>query len=526
MSMGLANLVVSSPLLNSVLVPDRGYFTFNVLESLLIPHLQGLGILWVLIHSVIFIIRYYKIQSKWWNIGLCAVLLLFVFRGFLSAAGIAPLAVAAWLYGWLVYSGLDWLDSTALKRVGSFAFVGLVVLVLFRKERSFAPLFRACAAFGWALAVLAIFRIAPALVADAQMEKARHKFARSAQTTSSINRSVVWVIFDEFDYSRFFENRNPDLQLLNLDRLQQEGISATNAVSPASATEVSIPALVLGAFLTGTVPVDAGKLLLKMQGAEDIEWGKASTIFSRLWDLGKDIAILGFSLPYCSEFPYANPCVTSPGLAYPRWWWGIWVALKTVPGVELLVPEGRSFYAEGWNQATRLQLKQLENHISNDTITLSFVHLNIPHLPGGRVYKIPLPQSPETLTGYEKNALAVDWVVGRIVERLEVRSRSQDVLLIVSSDHWLRADQQTMGPDEFVKELGNDHTVVHKIPLLIRRMRETSRYVITKPVSTIHTAQLIDDFLAGRVIDHAGMAEWWLDKPYAEPVVFKRLQKY
>jgi hypothetical protein len=525
MIMGLANLVLSSPLLNSILVPDRGYSTFNVLDSFLIPHLQGLAVIGALFYSAISISRYCKFQSRWLSTFVIALFLLFALRGFLAAAGIAPSQLAMKLHEWLTFIAPSWLDPVDFKRIGSAVFIGLVMLALFRVTRFLAPLFRACSAFGYMLTVLVIFRISPMAIADAQSAAAPQLPTLNKQVALPVARSVVWVIFDEFDYQRFFVNRNSHLKLPNIDRLLQEGVSATNATSPASATEVSIPALVSGTMLTGTEPVGSGRLQLK-QGTKTSEWGVAPTIFSRLHDSGKEISILGFALPYCATFPYANPCQSIPGLAYPAWWWGIWVSLKTFPGFELLVPEGRKFYSEVWNQTTRLQLEQLERHISNSAVALSFMHFNIPHPPGGRVYSVPLPQPSSALTGYDQNALAVDLAVGKIVDKLELRSKSQEILLIVTSDHWLRADQQAMGSDEFVEEFGNDYTVTRKIPLLIRRMHETTRFVITQPVNTIHTAQLIDDFLAEKVTDHASIAKWWLDKPYFDSMIFARLQKY
>jgi hypothetical protein len=50
-------------------------------------------------------------------------------------------------------------------------------------------------------------------------------------------------------------------------------------------------------------------------------------------------------------------------------------------------------------------------------------------------------------------------------------------------------------------------------------MREISQYTISQPISTVHTNRLIEDFLAGRVTDHARIAAWWLDKSYVEPMI-------
>jgi len=518
MSMGLALLIVSPYFLEKV--SANAYFAFDILESFLIPHMYALGVAALQIYLIILVSRHCGLKSRRLMILISVLLLIFIFRGFFSAAGIAFQNIASKLQEWMPSLGQDWLDSVTFRRVGIFALFGLGLVVLPRVVRDTAPLFRACAAFGWALGVITIFRVVPIMAADAEFSNIRQQVARNAMSTKVVDKRVVWVIFDELDYNRLFKSRNQNLALPNLDRLQHEAVSATSAVSPEWRTAVSIPALITGTYLTGTKPAGPGRLLLERQEGMDIEWQKASSVFSRLKDSGKKISILGFYHPYCSIFPYANPCFSQPAASYHVWWWGIWQGLRAIPGIDLFARRYK-WTNEGFNIVTRLQLEALESHLSDKSTTLSFIHLDIPHLPGGRVHGVTMTKEIEALPGYDQNALTVDWTVGKIVESLEAKSRSQDILLIVSSDHWLRTKFLTarLSRDQIKWEFGNDLAEVHKIPLFIRRMRETSEYVISKPISTIHTARLIEDFLAGTVTDHASIAAWWLDKPYVEPMI-------
>lgn len=518
MSMGLSLLVISPYFMENV--GTNPYFVFDILEAILIPHIQAVGVFGLLIYSAILISRYCGITSRWLIILISALFLLFVFRGFLSMAGTSPQSMAYNLQVWLSFLGLDWLNYVTIKRVGVFVLFGFGLVILPRIVRDHAPLFRACAAFGWVMGVITIFRVVPIMEADAEFSKIRHQISHDELFTAAVDKRVVWVIFDELDYNRTFKNRNPNLTLPNLDRLQHESVSAMNAVSPAWATAISIPALTTGTYLPDTNPDGPGRLLLHKQGSMDIEWGNASSVFSRLNDGGKKINILGFYHPYCSVFPYASPCLSRPAAAYPAWWWGIWHGLRTIPGIDLLARKYK-WTTEGFNKTTRLQLDAIDSYISNKSTSLSFIHLNIPHLPGHRASGVPLTKENKFLPGYEQNLLTVDWTVGKIVQSLEAQSHSQDILLIVSSDHWLRTKlhSKDMSPDQFKWEFGNDSAEVHRIPLLIRRMREKSQYEILQPISTVHTTRLIEDFIAGRVTDHASIATWWLDKPYVEPMI-------
>ncbi len=57
---------------------------------------------------------------------------------------------------------------------------------------------------------------------------------------------VVWIIFDETDYRIAFEQRPGGVQLPAFDRLQAESLFATDAYSPADATLLSMPSLIIG----------------------------------------------------------------------------------------------------------------------------------------------------------------------------------------------------------------------------------------------------------------------------------------
>ncbi len=523
LSAGLALTICSPYFLEKV--SSNAYFAFNLLDAFIIPHIQSVVVLGLLIYLTILVGHHYGPMPRLLMIAISALFLIFVFRGFFSTAGIPPQSLIGKLQGWLSLLGQDWLDTidpVTFRRVGVLALFGVGLAVLPMVIRDTAPLLRACATFGWVLGIITIFRAVPIMAADAEFSKNRQQAALNGTPYVAADKRVVWVIFDELDYSRLFTNRKQNLALPNLDRLQQESVSAENAVSPAWTTAISIPALTTGTYLTGTEAAGSGRLLLQRQNEADIEWAKASTIFSRLSNNAKKVSILGFYHPYCSFFPYVDPCSSQPVFSYQVWWWGIWQGLRGIPGIDLLARRYK-WTNEGFDKTTRLQLEALNSHLSNKSTTLSFIHLDIPHLPGGRIHGVAMTKEMEALPGYEQNFLTVDWAVGEIVKNLEAQAQSQDILLIVSSDHWLRTKYNiaSLSPDQIKWEFGDNSKEVHRIPFFVRRMRETSKSVIHQPISTIHTAHLIEDFLADRVTDHASIAAWWQDKPYVEPMIPK-----
>lgn len=520
-SIGLALLIVSPPFLERV-YGSRAYYSFDILRSFLIPHLEGLAVLWLLLHVLFVIFRHWNLVSKSVTVPVAALLLLFVFRGVFTTAGISPFQLSHTVHDLLALIGFERFDPTLIKNVGAFILFVACFWVLSRNVDGTSPIFRACAAFGWVLGLITLYRCVPLIAAEAELSRVHDRAATQEPVTSHLpGRRVVWLIFDEFDYDRFFVRRAEKLELPNIDRLVRESVSADNAVSPARDTALSIPALTTGTYFTNNRVSSNGTMLLEVDHRQEVEWGETSSIFSRLHSQGLKVSILGFYHNYCKTFPYADPCLNLPGSAYAGWWWGTWQALKIVPGLDKLFLRGHLLNGEGMNQVTRLQIDALARHLNDSAKALSFIHLNIPHLPGGRVHGVPYSPFVAQLPRYDQNALTVDWVVGKVVENLEKHSQSQDILLVVSSDHWVRMGLHAadLPADQFEREFGHDTTEVHRIPFFARRIREGSPYSIPQPINTVHTTHLIEDFIAGKVADHAGIVEWWKDKPFYPPMI-------
>ncbi len=468
------------------------------------------------------VFRRWNLASKFMTVPAAALLLLFAFRGVFTTAGISPFQLSHIVHDYLALTGFERLAPTLLKNVGVAILFLLCFWVLSRNANATATIFRACAVFGWALGLITLFRCLPLIAAEADLSRAHVLTMTQELSTSHLpGRRVVWLIFDEFDYDRFFVRRAEKMELPNIDRLVRESVSADNAVSPARDTALSIPALTTGAYLTNNRISADGTMLIEVDHGQEVEWKDTSSIFSRLHSQGLRVSILGFYHNYCKTFLNANPCVSLPGSAYAGWWWGIWQALKIVPGLDVLILRGSLLNAEGMNHITRLQIDALDRYLNDQAATLSFIHLNIPHLPGGRVHGVPYSPFVERLPRYDQNALTVDWVVGKVVQNLKKHSQAQDVLLVVSSDHWLRMELHAanLPPDQFEREFGQDTTESNKIPFFARRIREASPHSIQQPINTVYTAHLIEDFIAGKVADHAGIVNWWKDKPFHLPVI-------
>lgn len=521
-SIGLSLLILSPPLLERI---DAGnaYLTFNIKNSFIAPHLQGIGILSILILLLVAVTNKYLTRSRVTVTLICASLGLFMFRGFFSAAAISPQTLAGTLQQQMVLWGVlpQQYSATSFRLLGAIAIL-LVAIFLLTKYKPSRRLAYSAAAFGWTLGVITLIRIAPIVEADSTFAATRNDVFQSTEVVKP-QRRVVWVIFDEFDYDVFFARRNPALSMPNLDRLSQISIHAENAVSPADATLISIPSLIVGSSLAETKGESAGRLRVHEQsGTSGIIWQEMSTVFSRLKEQNKTVSILGFYHPYCNVFPFAQPCESLPMFHYPGWWWGYLQALRILPGIDYLVKK-HHLNGGAFNDVFRRHLELLPIHLAATNAALSFFHFNVPHPPGGRMNATQGSPS-DKLLGYEENGLAVDHITGLILDQLEAQSKSQETLLIISTDHWLRL-QGRVGDepnDLYVAEFGTPRPDIRKIPLLIHRIGERSASTVSQPINTVHTSSLVLDFLSGKVTSQASIVSWWSNKSYVEPVISGR----
>jgi len=424
--------------------------------------------------------------------------------------------------GVMYAAGIDWQDKVprgpdllaTLRYVKYGSFVLIVSLVWF--FRAFRPqLARFLSCLGFALGALALFRllvlwygpaaspIASSIAAPSTLAFDGALTARAAATVPSIStassvasRRVVWVIFDETDYDYVFSNDGqPRPGLTNFGRLAGSSVFAANANSPASATLYSIPALLTDTPLygVGVRLSGAGSLLLDRGDGGETPFEESTTIFGALRSTGRTASVLGFLHPYCRLFilqkcdSFASPAYGFGGLDAALW--------ANVPYV--LSARIRRF--SPWEDITDSSLRLLPEYLSRDD-ALTFIHLNLPHLPAGHADKVlHVAASANPLTEYARNLLLTDRVLGEIMTQLEQESAHREIVLVVSTDHWLRNRWYRANVSETSR----------RVPLMVWKVGDSKGVFVSKPVSTIHTAAMILEYLDGTLNTQAEIARWW-----------------
>jgi hypothetical protein len=431
----------------------------------------------------------------------CSVLALSLF-GVLALKGVAEAA------------GYHWQDSIprgrnllATQQMFKYGVSSIVLAIVWSQRRSLGRVTRLLTSLGFAFGVLAVIRLVAVSMGhgtalESSMGGLQPKIApsqlASIPAAGGRTRRVVWVLFDETDFGRVFA---PDvgsrIELKNFDFLARASVFATRANSPASATLYSVPALLTGVPLGGKgVRIDRqGRLALERPDGSMVPFGEDTSIFGVLRSRGEQASVLGFLHPYCKIFVLSR-CESF-----------IWPEVGTIgAAMTVNVPDGIARRLRGsdyWADITRDQLAQLPSYISGDE-ALTFVHLNVPHLPAAFAdARLNLPPDPNPLTEYDRNLRLSDEILGQIIEGMRAQLDRHELLLIVSTDHWLR--------NRWYR--ANEREVSRPIPLIMWKVGDTQGIMLTQPISTVQTSRMILDFLHGDISDQNEVAAWWAHQP-------------
>jgi len=449
-----------------------------------------------------------------------AVLCWTAILGAFSAAGFAALNIA------LIVSGAAAsIETTRWVRLGLVVGgLSALIVTLHYLRLYWRALLRVLSILGYTYAALALIRLIPyprsafaiqgVGPSAASAPTAATNSPVTAAVSAPLSRQVIWIIFDELDYNQTLgQPAGPqDPSMPNLEQLARSGVSASAAYSPARDTEASIPALLTGFWPAGLKYDDRGDMWLKTRTEGIQRFAQSESAFGRLPQGPESGAILGYFHPYCAIFPATHPCEAFPEVNVGRWFDALTFFGQPAIATARWLP-GSGHFLPGWLFRTfepmyRISedtLRALPRFLSLEKQSLVFIHINLPHTPADYSQRaLHLDTVANDRESYRRNLRLVDQLVALTVATLQRRASQQNILLIVSADHWYRMDSPT---------------VAQHIPWIAWHVGESHGSVLDTRISTVHTADLVLDFLRGRIDSQAQIGPWWGDKSFYPPLM-------
>lgn len=271
---------------------------------------------------------------------------------------------------------------------------------------------------------------------------------------------VLWLLFDEFDQRLAFDERQPGVQLPELDRLRSESFVGTHALQTAGWTMLAVPSMLSGQIFSHSESADASTLLVQPAGSANlVSWRDQPNIFRRAREEGANAAVVGWHHPYCRVFGdsltrcfdevsgTATEALTHESLSDEEGVLNSTLTIFTEPlasFARLFHPGNHpSHYLHDKFTQERQQQQYFRirdrayQQAADPRIDFLFVHFPTPHLFAIYDAKRKDFTLSETTTYFDNLAL-VDRTVGELRRTLEQTGLWDSTTLLITADHGLR----------------------------------------------------------------------------------------
>ena len=286
------------------------------------------------------------------------------------------------------------------------------------------------------------------------------------------NPRIIWLLFDELDSRLAFLERPRDVALPNFDRLRAESVVALHGQSHGQHTSTAIPSFLTGRIVSAIQRGSKRELRLHFQGQPDGQFtplDECPTIFSAVAARGGRSAVTGIYHPYprllgkdvdrCTAYMMNTytPLATDSLLAEAR---------SQLLGITPL------YRRINWIRTYRGILQQCVETAGDPRYDVVYVHVSVPHR--SNIYD----RKSERFTlwnvardGYLDNLALADRFLGEVRGRLEAKGMWDSSVVVVTSDHELRAVNF------------GDRRRVAKIPLLVKMPGQRESLVLEEAIS-------------------------------------------
>ena len=324
---------------------------------------------------------------------------------------------------------------------------------------------------------------------------------------------VVWLLFDELDKAALFENPSPGMEFLNFQRFKDGGTYAHAARQASGFTRTAVPGMLTGVEIMRSIPRRSGgpppgmDLRLEPRLGEPVFLRDADHLFRRARDMNHAVGIVGWTIPYCKTFRgMYDRCRYRPYYGFPEFAGDI--RRRLIARLKFLWPLHYKKAAESNAKAVE-NFRALEEDARALTVDRSldlvFVHLPVPHMPA-----LVDPDTGELAVyepqrflreDYDRNLVLADRTLGRIRKEMEDRGVWNETVVMISSDHYFRFEEQGSSRTYF---RGKDPA----IPFMIKFSGQTEGGAVSTPFNATVARDLVLAILAGNVSTAAEWSAW------------------
>ncbi len=315
------------------------------------------------------------------------------------------------------------------------------------------------------------------------------------------NNKVIWLILDEFDPQIAFGKGN---NLKNFKNLIDMSFLSLNSFSPSSHTMESMPSIFMSRNIKD-IEYKNFNIFLTDHSNKKKEFNFKNTFFHNLEEKNFSFQILSEVLPYCFMLKLEVNCIQNR--AKQRNYFDAIISNFTPYNYikklkEKIYFKNRKDISIPKNINDKIILKNefflskkldftlndFENLI-NSSNNLTLIHLFLPKsdtIASEHVEKFYKIKINDGLEKYKLMLNYTDLIIRGIIEKIKDR-KNEKTMILITSDHWLRAASNDPKPSLFIAKILNDET----------------KTINEKKVMNIFIPDLILNFLENKIETHS-----------------------
>lgn len=315
---------------------------------------------------------------------------------------------------------------------------------------------------------------------------------------------ILFMLFDEMQYSLAVTDRPAGLAMPQLDRLRAESLFATNAFPPGSMTRLSMPAMFTGRLVDNSSGPPSQQTIVTFHDGEQQRLSASDNLIKDLVHNGKTVIRLGgiFGSPGDLGVPEDSRVVrmlmvpSSPSLGRALLN-GLRNVLESAPlGGRISPPETTSEINDYITNMKRF-IAQAARLAAKGDSDFTYIHFMLPHMLSA-FDRVSGEFAPDTdHRDYVANLAASDKVLGEIRQAMETAGTWDSTVVILTADHWYRTG---VASGQFTSD--------HRVPFVVKPAGAPYPVEFDKPFNTVLFRAMVMAFADGEIATAQDLAMW------------------
>ncbi len=358
------------------------------------------------------------------------------------------------------------------------------------------------------------------------------KFLNHTETLNKNNKKVLWLLFDGLDPEYINFSVNKKKLFTSLNHLKDNGVFHENMFPPSNWTLYSMPSQLMGINIIDMIPKH-DNLIFETLDNKFIPFNFENSIFGDVNNLGYNVSLISSVLEYCSAYLISQKwtsCedVNSQNKSNIVFFESVRFYFSILYKVKNFLNELKIIEPTTDSSITNVSLKEnlpkskindldfdnlsFDNNFATDhtgiinldkilkrlsDTSFMYVHIYNPHLFNNseNFIKNNLMVNIQEIDSYILKFFYIDLFIKQLLFEAK-KNDLNDLLLIVSSDHWNRSK------DVSKKEKNLDGEYVGNAYFSAKFLNDDTKYFLNKPSNSIVIKDLIKSFYENKILNN------------------------